>query len=149
MTLYDYILNETFTAVTSFGTPVFYLFAILLLIIAKAPFALSLFLSLLFVELLCAAIKIAYRKERPVPQLKKIIFDKIDANSFPSVHSARIALLVTMVILYYKNTLLSVLGIALMLGVGYSRIYLKRHYFIDVLFGFIIGIAVAIIAIHI
>lgn len=149
MALYNYILNDTFSSITSFGAPVFYILVILILLKFEVSFALNLFLAFLFIELLCIVIKLIYRKERPVPQPKKEFFDKIDANSFPSVHSARISLLVTMVSLHYKDMLLFIIGIVIMLGVGYSRVYLKRHDYRDVLYGFLIGIVTAIIALHI
>lgn len=143
--LFRYILDEIFSSLTSFGSPVFYILVILILLSFNVPFAFNLFLVLLFVEIFCVFIKVVYRKERPIPQLRKDLFSKIDANSFPSVHTARISLLVGTVILYYKNTLLSIIGIALILGVGYSRIYLKKHYLIDVLFGIIIGMVIALV----
>lgn len=149
MSTKKHILDEFFSSVTSLGTPVFYILVILILLKFNIYFALKLFLALMFIELFCIAVKIIYRKERPVPQSRENFYNKIDANSFPSVHSARIALLVTMVSLSYKDAFFSVIGIAVALFVGYSRIRLKRHYFIDVLFGFLIGIATAIIALHI
>ena len=106
-------------------------------------------LALLFVELLCIFIKVMYRKERPVLQARDTLYNKIDANSFPSVHSARISLLAAVICWYYKNPFIFAIGIALVLGVGYSRIYLKRHYAGDVLFGFLIGITAAVITIYI
>ncbi len=149
MPLYNYILDNFLSSITSFGTPVFYALVILILLKFQVPFALNLFLALIFVEILCIFIKLIYQKERPIPQPRKEFFDKIDANSFPSVHSARISLLVTMIIMYYKDIFFLVLGFSLMILVGYSRIYLKKHYLKDVLFGFLIGIVVALVAVYI
>ena len=149
MAFHKYILNEFFSSMTLFGSPVFYVFFIFILFAFKVPFALNLSLAIIFVELFCAVIKLVYHKERPNPQLKKNFYDKIDANSFPSVHSTRIALIVAMFCLYYKNPLIFIVGTIVVLGVGYSRIYLKRHYFLDVLAGFLIGITTAIIAFNI
>lgn len=143
------VLDEFFSAITSFGSPVFYILVILVLFKLGIPFAISLFLSLIFVELFCIAIKLIYRKERPVEQARDNIYNKIDANSFPSVHSARISLIAAMFSLYFKDTPIFIISIIIMLGVGYSRIYLKRHHSIDVLAGFLIGIITAIIAFNI
>jgi len=148
MALYKYILDDTFASITSFGSPVFYILVILALLKFSVPLALSLFLALIFVELFCIAIKLIYRKERPIPQHREDFFNKIDANSFPSVHSARISLVATMVSLYFKDAPIFITGIIIMLLVGYSRIYLKRHHLTDVLAGFLIGIITAIITFY-
>jgi len=149
MFLRSHLSKEFFISVTSFGGPVFYILVILVLLRLRAPFVLTLFLALLFVELFCVVIKSVYRKERPISQDRDDFFNKIDANSFPSVHSARISVLVTMISLYYKDVSILIIGIILALCVGYSRIYLKRHYRKDVLAGFLIGVIVAIIAFYI
>jgi len=148
MTLRDYILDEVFSSITSFGSPVFYILVILILFRFDFSFALTLIFALVFVELFCIFIKLIYRKDRPTPQSRKEFFNKIDANSFPSVHSARISLIVTLFSFHYKYALIYTIGAIVMLGVGYSRIYLKRHYFNDVLVGFFIGIITAVIAIY-
>lgn len=145
MALHKRLLDDFFSAVTSFGHPVFYVLVILILLKFNAPLAITLAFALLAVELLCIFIKLVYRKERPLPQSRDNFFDKIDANSFPSVHSARIALLVTITVSYYREMSVFVLGMIIMLGVGYSRIYLGRHYLKDVLAGFCIGIIIGII----
>ena len=149
MFLRSHLLKEFFISATSFGSPIFYILVILVLLRLKAPFVLTLFLAILFIELFCVVIKSVYRKERPVSQDRDDFFNKIDANSFPSVHSARISLLVTMISLYYKDVLILIVGIIFALCVGYSRIYLKRHYREDILAGFLIGVLTAIIAFYI
>jgi membrane-associated phospholipid phosphatase len=145
MSLYKNILNDFFASVTLFGHPVFYIFIIIILLKFNLPFALHLLPALLFVEALCIIIKLVYRKERPILQSRKGFYNLIDANSFPSVHSARISLLATAIIFYYQNILFTFLGVFLALLVGYSRIHLKRHYFFDVVFGFLLGIITAFI----
>ena len=142
---YPNLLDETFISLTTFGNPIFYILVLLVLVAFDASLALPLFLALIFVELSCILIKLMYRKDRPVPQSREGIFNRVDANSFPSVHSTRIALLATMIILYYQNFLLSLVGIVVMFLVGYSRVYLQRHYVKDVIFGFLLGIITAII----
>jgi len=148
MTSYN-IIDDTFSSVTSFGNPVFYILALMLSFIFAVPFALNLLSGLMFIEILCAIVKLIWPKERPIPQSKEGFLNNIDANSFPSVHSARIALLGAMFILYYRNIFISMIAVVVILAVGYSRVYLKRHDYIDVIFGFLIGISVAVIALYV
>src|SRR3989344_4243566 len=114
MVLYKRLLDDFFSAVTSFGHPVFYVLVVLMLLKSNVPLAITLFFALLFIESLCIIIKLLYRKERPIPQSRNNLFDKIDANSFPSVHSARIALLVTVIVSYYREMSVFILGMIIM-----------------------------------
>jgi len=149
MSFYKYILDQTFTAITTFGSPVFYILVILILLKINVNFAIIVFLSLIFIEIFCGLIKFFFHKERPNPQERTNFFDRIDANSFPSIHSARISFLAIVLSLYYRDAFFTAIGIILMFAVGYSRVYLKRHDYIDVMCGFLIGILTAIISFNI
>lgn len=146
ITSLNYIAREFFSAAGAFGHPVFYLTALLILVKFQPMFAVILLLSMAFIELICALIKLVYRKERPNPRQRKGFLENIDANSFPSVHSARVALAAIMIALYYRDFWVSAIGIFIALSVGYSRIYLKSHYLIDVAAGFFIGALTAVVA---
>lgn len=141
---HNFIFDEIFTALTTFGHPVFYVLLILVLLAFNVSFALPLFFALLGVEIICIIIKLTYRKDRPVIQTREGFYNKIDANSFPSIHSARIALIATTFIMHFQNLPLTIICAILMLGTGYSRMYLKKHFFIDVVVGFSIGILLAV-----
>jgi len=143
MKFIKYILNEIFASLTSFGSPIFYILIVLFLYRFDARLAIIIFFAEIFIELLCAGIKIIFKKERPIKQEINTWFDIIDANSFPSIHSARISTLAMFAILYFNDFIIGLISLFLMLGVGYSRIYLKRHYLFDVLGGFIIGALLA------
>ncbi len=145
MSFYDYIVDDLFSSITLFGSPVFYIVLVLILFKFDVAFAFKLFISLIFIEFICIFIKLVYYKERPNPQSRKEFFSKIDANSFPSVHSARISMIVTMLVLHFKSMLIFCIGALVIIGVSYSRMYLKRHYFIDVLVGVFVGIIIAVI----
>ena len=64
-------------------------------------------------------------------------------NSFPSGHSATAFAIFTLIALYFctnnKRHWLTVLSFILAVSVGYSRIYLAQHFFLDVYFGAMIG----------
>jgi membrane-associated phospholipid phosphatase len=101
------------------------------------------------VEIACLAIKAVYFKERPDPLPRGRVLDKLYANSFPSIHSARIAALATLAVSYFGDIPTILLSVIVVGAVGWSRIYLKRHDMMDVVGGFAIGIALAAIIFHI
>jgi len=140
-----YILDNFFSSVTLFGTPVFYIIVLFLIIRVDPSFAKILILALLFTETVCGVIKLLYPKNRPIPRPNKRFFERYDAASFPSIHSARITVLAVMVNLFYHDILLLFIGAALVIFVGYSRIYLKCHYFKDVFGGIVIGAIIGVL----
>jgi len=143
------LLDEIFSEITFLGTPVFYIAIIIFLIGFNLFSVWRLVLSLIFIELLCAAIKLIYKKERPMPQSREGLYNKIDASSFPSVHGARISFLAAIVALNCKNILFVIGGIIVAIVVCYSRIYLKRHDFKDIAGGVLIGVLVAVFSLFI
>ncbi len=98
--------------------------------------------------------------------LKQLIFDDVDRpkrvfrgvadlyyvpgvdvhiyNSFPSGHTAAAFATYTALILLTRQPLLKWLWFLLAIAVGLSRIYLSQHFFIDVYFGSLIGVLVAL-----
>ena len=142
-----YIGNEILSSMTLFGSPIFYFFLILLLSRFNIVLAFRIIFVIILVELICWTIKFFYFKERPVKQLHLNFFESIDANSFPSIHTARISALAVMVNFFYQDLLLLIVSLVLVFSVGYSRIYLKKHYLTDVIGGFITGAACSIVLI--
>ena len=67
-------------------------------------------------------------------------------NSFPSGHTATAFAIAVVLSLYFKNKLVTTIGIFAAILVGISRIYLLQHFFIDVYIGSIIGFMVSCIA---
>jgi undecaprenyl-diphosphatase len=131
--------------ITFFGLPFLYLFLISLFLVVNRPLALQLLVAIIAVEIICWSIKIVYRKDRPVGQHRTTFIKNIDANSFPSIHVARVSVSAWLLFFFYHNALFFLIGAFLVVGVGYSRIFLKKHYLIDVLAGALIGALVSII----
>lgn len=98
------------------------------------PFSIIIFLSLLCILFL----KPIFARERP--DILRLI--PIDGYSFPSGHSIISASFYGYFITYFagkqKTFLLCVLA-CIILGIGFSRIYLGVHYLSDVLAGYSIG----------
>lgn len=93
-------------------------------------------------EGLCSGIKFWWHKPRPDQQHYKNDFEKIDAGSFPSIHSSRLSLLGgALAYIAWQQELLAlgIMWLSWVALVGYSRIFLKRHFLTDVAAGYFLG----------
>lgn len=130
---------------TAIGNP------FLLLLVAVATLAnyanfnhyfIILVLAFLANEFICSSIKYLWHKPRPNGQEFNNGFEKIDAGSFPSIHASRISLVyLSLSYIHYINgqLLLVPIFVLIILVVGYSRIFLKKHFFVDVMAGYGFG----------
>ncbi len=140
-TFWSYKLNEWTRDITSLANPLILLMVPFIFLGASRPFYILL-LALLINEILASIIKITFPKKRPTGQSYKNLIEKIDAGSFPSLHASRITL-VYFTILSNTNTIqIKMLCVFVVFLVIISRIRLKKHYWIDVLGGFIIGLLI-------
>ena len=73
----------------------------------------------------------------------KTFIQKYFAGSFPSIHTARITAFSIGIASFYADKMLILILSLTIIVVGYSRIYLKKHYLIDVAAGFIIGAVIS------
>ncbi|MDD5086866.1 MAG: phosphatase PAP2 family protein [Candidatus Nanoarchaeia archaeon] len=130
------ITDIFFKQITDFGGFFFY-FLILgtCLFLNELDLFFNLFLSFIFVMALGILIKLVYFKDRPKKQKATNLFEKLDASSFPSVHAMRAVSLAFWLSLFFNNTVFTIYCFAIAIMVMYSRIYLKKHYFIDILGG--------------
>jgi len=80
-------------------------------------------------------------------QIRPLIVDCGGRYGFISGHAANSAAMVTFLIYSFnkKNTIFKYTLFIWMLTVSYSRIYLAKHYFLDVLFGIFFGFFVSVI----
>lgn len=103
-----------------------------------------LLVAFLLNELICSTIKYLWHKPRPNGQEFENGFEKIDAGSFPSIHASRISLVyLSLSYLHYMNgnAILMPVFLTVIVVVGYSRIFLKKHFFVDVMAGYGFGSA--------
>ncbi|MBI3035008.1 phosphatase PAP2 family protein [Candidatus Woesearchaeota archaeon] len=142
-------LTGIFQAISLFGTPFFYAPAVLFFLKINQKLAIWLIFILISTEIICGAIKFIYPKVRPMPMPRNTIFQKYRAGSFPSVHTARITAFSVATALSYASAAHFLIALLAVLSVGYSRIYLKKHYFIDVLAGFLIGAVISVLGLNI
>ncbi len=85
-------------------------------------------------------IRLLYFKNRPAVQEYHNWIEKLDASSFPSLHTARIIFLAMTLSFFFEQEVVSIFLILLALSVAYSRVYLQKHDWMDLLGGLFLGI---------
>ncbi len=138
-------LRRIFLVFTLLGTPFFYVPLAVVLATFNLATAVKLAIILVAAETFCGILKLIYPKERPVPMPRKTFYQKYEAGSFPSVHTARIAAVSVFLSFAYPNAAAIATGFLGTLLVGYSRIYLQKHYIIDVIAGIVIGVVLGVL----
>lgn len=139
-------LREAFIAITALGTAFFYvLLVIFLLAINEYRVAKHIFLGIIICYAFVAVLRMFYFKERPEKEDYFNLFTRINASSFPSLHMMTSTYVAFVLANSIKKPLASIFLVVLALLIGYSRIYLKKHYKIDVFFGLILGIIASLI----
>ncbi len=95
-------------------------------------------LSLILWEIIGSFIKFFFFKQRPNPMKYNNWIEKILAGSFPSLHSERTFLLFLFA-LYFTNYYATLWFFLFWLLIAYSRIYLKKHFWIDIFWWIILA----------
>jgi len=140
-------LSTWFRDFTSLANPLILLF-VPLAVLGPSHNYLVLFILLAINEIACSLIKIIFPKKRPDGQQYKNLLEKIDAGSFPSLHTSRITITYLSLFFLYDVLMLKLLCCLVIAIVGYSRLHLKKHFLVDVVAGFIIGILITLIGLQ-
>jgi membrane-associated phospholipid phosphatase len=139
------------------GLPAYLVISGLLVLFTPAAMRLAFAVTLLGALALCFAItgiiRFVWFMPRPKPVAHRNLIEKLDASSFPSLHSMRIAVLCTIVTLLtvatssaLTVTIVVLASLCLLVGVGWMRVASQRHRLVDVIAGEIIGVFVGIAA---
>ena len=133
-------LKEAFTAITSLGSAYFYgILTIFLILINKNQTALHLVIGLAVCYSFVFILRIFYFKERPDKEDYFNFFTRINASSFPSLHTISSVYTATVLASSINKAEVTIFLYLVALLIAYSRMYIKKHYFIDILVGLIIG----------
>lgn len=134
----SYKLDEWARDITSLANPLILVFIPFVFIKDLSTFY-HLLIALLINEALGSLIKILFPKKRPNGQSYNTILEKIDAGSFPSLHAARITLVY--LTLFSASVLIShkIIFLSIIVLVILSRVKLKKHFWADVVGGFLMG----------
>ena len=114
---------------------------LLILLFISSPLLIPLIAGSILTAGIIVVIRIFYFKNRPEKETYNNFIERIDASSFPSLHSARIVFLAILFSVHFANQYLAILCTVVAALVSYSRIYLKKHDWIDVAGGVVVGIA--------
>ncbi len=126
---------------TTLGGAAFYsIVTLTTLVLSQIPLFLKLVFGFIFTGAIVVIIRKIYFKNRPDKQEYHNQIEKIDAASFPSWHAARITYLALIFTTFFTNTILSLIFILITLITIYSRIYLRKHDWMDVVGGFALGL---------
>ena len=132
-------LHEFFRDVTAIGG--FAASLLLTLLFISSPLLMPLIAGSIFTAGMIVLIRIFYFKNRPKKEAYNNFIERIDASSFPSLHTARIVFLALLFSVYFANQYLTILCNVTAGLVSYSRIYLQKHDWIDVAAGVVVGVA--------
>ncbi len=142
-------MKEAFTAITSLGSAYFYgILIILLFLLNKNKTAIHIIVGLIVCYSFVFILRIFYFKERPNKEDYFNLFTKINASSFPSLHTLSSTYVATVLSNSFMNTKLTIFFYTLVLFIASSRIYLKKHYLLDVFVGLVIGIMASAIYLY-
>lgn len=137
-----------FTDITALGSLFFYgILFVFLLFFGFYRLSFLVFVGLVIIYFIVYLIRFIYFKERPDKQGHSTFLEKLDASSFPSLHATRIGFLFSVFGVLSNSVSLWIVLSFLSLLVLYSRYYLKRHHFVDLVGGFIIGFFLGVILI--
>jgi len=93
-----------------------------------------------FIHFLGAGIKALHFKPRPNHQTYHNLIEKIDAGAFPSVHTARTFFFSLGLAYFFQNFAMTILLLLTAIIVSYSRVYLKKHDWWDLLGGLMLAL---------
>lgn len=136
-----WLTEKIFWHLSVFGTELFMVvLAIFAFLLNQYRLSLQLAAGFVLVFAVGIPLKLIFYKERPEKRTHRTMVQKIDAASFPSLHSNRASMLVIILSAFFRNNYVGLFLFAISLIVAYSRIFLQRHYWSDVIFGYIFGI---------
>lgn len=133
-------LDEVMRDTTALGGLAVYGFiAVLFLLLGKTSVFAQLVVGLALCYGIIAIIRLVFFRIRPDKQKYSGFLTKIDAGSFPSVHSARVTVLAIILAQFFAEPLISAWLALGVLAVVVTRVLLKRHYVSDVIGGIVLG----------
>lgn len=140
MKLKEKIVYKFFEQITVLGSVSFYsIFVLFFLAIGDYVNSVKLIVGMALMYVVAIVIRLFYFKPRPEKLKYNSWIEKIDASSFPSIHSGRAVFLYAFFVILALGNLVNTLVFLLMLLIFCSRIYLKKHYWIDVIAGAVLG----------
>jgi membrane-associated phospholipid phosphatase len=103
--------------------------------------ATKIFLGLIILYSIGIIIRLTFNKQRPQKRNnRENLFQIIEDNSFPSMHSTRSTFILLMILQYFNFEIkISLFFSLIYITILYARIHKKRHDYIDLIAGIILG----------
>jgi len=136
-----HIINDTIEDISAIGALPAYAVISAVTLAFNITAGVQLFVGLVISYIITIFIRSIYFKTRPKAKPKRNYIEKVDASSFPSLHSMRISILA--IVISFHAILFLPVAIFTATAVFYSRLHLKKHFIIDVAAGAIIGIIIS------
>ena len=137
---YQHFQDQFLRDLTSLGGFVFFGMVLLLyLALQQWNLFLQLLIGVMLTMIIVVLVRTVYFKNRPKKQNYRDFIERMDASSFPSWHTARIVFLSLQLAYFFNNLYVTLFTIFLAATVAYSRIYLKKHDWLDVSGGIVLG----------
>jgi undecaprenyl-diphosphatase len=136
--------------ITSLSSPIVLGLFFLLVFTGSIKLFILVVISFLVNEIICSVVKYYFFRPRPEPMKWKTWWEKIEASTFPSIHSSRAGLMAVWVISQgvYLSVFQQIIILLIMLLVALSRVILKKHFYIDIICGLIIGVLIGVVFIR-
>lgn len=135
------LFDQFFRVITKLGgTAVFLIVILFALVQEELGLAITLTIGFLLSLAIVFFIRLVYFKPRPREEAYHTFLQKFTASAFPSWHTARIIFLTLTGIQLYPAPLNMFLLMLISLLVAYSRIYLRKHDWWDILGGVVVGV---------
>ena len=131
------------------GLPIYVIIIALFLTMGDFIISTALTIGLVISYAVTIGIRSVYFKERPKKVKYRTKLEKLDASSFPSMHTIRVVVLGIILATAISTPLFSILAIPCIILAAYARVKLKRHHLIDVAAGAVFGILIALVSIWI
>lgn len=139
---FSLLMDAGFKQITELGSMTLITVFAIFFIFFNQGLAIRTILGIAGVVIISYAIKMLFFKNRPIKQSTETFIEKVDASSFPSVHAARTTVIAFWLIMYFNNIYLRAFITLIWVLVIYSRVYLKKHYWSDVIGGTIIALII-------
>ncbi len=124
------------------GVPIFIAVVLISFFVGERALALQLTAGLALAYAITVILRIVFFSQRPDKQKFTNFVEKLDASSFPSLHSMRAAVLATILSLHFSNSLLTAFFAITAIAIAVARVLQKRHFARDVIAGLVFGAAI-------
>lgn len=143
-----FLTGKIMSHISALGTGTFLILLILIALLwGRSALFWQLFIGIIIVYAIISPIKWFFHRERPDKQRHHNWMERYDASTFPSAHANRSALIFIVFSVFFGRWSMAILFLAISLVVSYSRVYLGRHYWKDVVVGYILGLVEGVLVV--